>query len=390
WLVGTPMRRVLTPILAVIAAAPVARAQAPVIRMNGRAQVQYRASWGGASPSYNTAAVNNGFEIRRLRIQADVQLDENIFLVIQPSLEMASLRMRDAYVRVSLSPAVGVTLGQEKAPFYRYEFNSSNNLPSIERGLRMYGLAGREGLNDLVVNNGYAAQDLGAFVDLSAWEKRLFFKVGVVNGSRESSLDVNNAKSFFGRVALTARVNGAGQSALQFGASVAARDRAVCAVCAGTVTYFPDSSKMTTALGLDLEIGGHRPGFHLIADAVQGDNVPLATRVNSGRNTGNLPNTADSNVVTFRGVSLIGAYRLVTAGSARRVIRMVEPALRLDWADPNSSAPNDAGVLVTPAASLYFGPTTILRVGLDLYRYGSLPGLAHVAREFKVSWQANF
>lgn len=368
---------------------PVA-AQVPNIRMNGRAQVQYRASWGDSSANYSTAAVNNGFEIRRLRIQADVRFGDNMLLVIQPSLEMAALRMRDAYLRVGLTPHVGVTLGQEKSPFYRYEFNSSNNLPSIERGLRMYGLSAREGLNDLVVNNGYGAQDLGAFVDVDAVEHRVFFKAGVSNGSRESAMDVNNAKSFFGRAAVTALVNGDDQPMLQIGASVAARDRAVCAVCAGTITYFPDSSRTTTAVDLDLEIGGHRPGFHLIADFTTGDNVPVARRINSGRNTANLRNTADSNVVTFRGMSLIGAYRVMTGASDTRVVRMLEPALRVDYADPNAGAAGDEGYLITPALSVYFGPTTIMRAGLDVYRYKDAGGAGRLAREFKVSWQANF
>ena len=372
------------------AATSSAPAQVPNIRMNGRAQVQYRASWGDSTASYSTAAVNNGFEIRRLRIQTDVRLGDNMLLVIQPSLEMAALRMRDAYFRVGLTPNLGVTMGQEKSPFYRYEFNSSNNLPSIERGVRMYGLTGREGLNDLVVNNGYGAQDLGAFVDADLMEHRLFVKAGVTNGSRESSLDVNNAKSFFGRAALTALVNADDQPVLQVGASFAARDRAVCAVCAGTITYFPDSSRTTTAVDLDFEIGGHRPGFHLIADLATGDNVPTRLRVNSGRNSANLRNTADSNVVTFRGISLIAAYRVVTGTSDTRVVQMLEPALRFDYADPDTGVPGDEGYLITPALSVYFGLTTIMRAGLDLYRYQDAGGAGRMAREFKVSWQANF
>jgi hypothetical protein len=367
-----------------------ATAQVPNIRMNGRAQAQYRASWGDPSASYSTTAVSNGFEIRRLRIQADVRFGDNMLLVIQPSLEMAALRMRDAYLRVGLTPHMGVTIGQEKSPFQRYEFNSSNNLPSIERGLRMYGLAGREGLNDILVNNGYAAHDLGAFADADLFAHRLFVKAGVSNGSRESAVDVNNAKSFFARAAVTALMNADDQPLLQLGASVAARDRAVCAVCAGTITYFPDSSKTTTAVDLDLEIGGHRPGFHLIADFASGDNVPVALRINSGRNTANLRSTADSNVVTFRGMSLIGAYRVATGTSDTRVVQMLEPALRLDYNDPNTGAAADEGYLITPVLSVYFGPTTIMRAGLDVYRYTDAGGAGRMAQEFKVSWQANF
>jgi len=65
----------------------------------------------------------------------------------------------------------------------------------------------------------------------------------------------------------------------------------------------------------------------VIADFATGDNVPVSGgfRVNSGRNTANLRNSADSNVVTFRGVHLIGAYRILTTGSDTRLIKIVEP-----------------------------------------------------------------
>ncbi|HWP38623.1 MAG TPA: porin [Gemmatimonadales bacterium] len=368
-----------------------ARAQTPTVRVGGRAQAMYRFSWGDSSNQYNTTALNNGFEIRRLRIQADVRLADNVLLVIQPSFEMAALRMRDAYVRLGLSPHVGVTIGQEKSPFQRYEFTSSNNLPSIERGVRIYGLTGKEGLNDILVNNGYAAQDLGAFVDGDFLDRRVFVKAGVSNGSRESSLDVNNAKSFFGRVALTPLVNAGNQPVLQIGAAIAARDRAVCAVCTGAVTYFADSSKMTTAFALDVEVGGFRPGFHLIADLATGDNVPLPLRVNTGRfNNGNLRNSADSNVVTFRGASVIGAYRVETRGSETRLVRAVEPALRVDYTDPNTNVAGDHGILLTPVLNLYFSATTLMRAGVDFYSYKDALGASRTAQEFKLMWQASF
>lgn len=373
-----------------LAFSTLARAQEPSIEVAGRAQAQYRYAWGDSSGSYSTAAVNNGFEIRRLRLQADVRFGANILLVIQPSFEMAALRMRDAYLRVGLSRSLSVTIGQEKSPFQRYEFTSSNNLSSIERGLRIYGLSGKEGLNDVLVNNGYAAHDLGAFVEVGPLRNRVWLKAGVSNGSRESSIDVNNAKSVFGRVAITLLANPDTQSVLQAGASVAARDRAICAVCAGAITYFADSSKATTAFNLDVEVGGFRPGFHLIADFAFGDNVPPARRVNTGRNTGNLRNSADSNVVTFRGVSLVGAYRFEIPGSDTRVVRTLEPALRLDYADPNTSAPNDQGVLITPVLNVYFGTTTLMRAGVDVYRYKDSNGTNRTAQEFKLSWQANF
>jgi hypothetical protein len=367
-----------------------AAAQAPTARVAGRIHVQYRASFGDSSSNYNEALVSNGFEIRRLRIQSDVRFGDNINLVIMPSFEMGALRMRDAFLRVGLSRGFGVTLGQEKSPFQRYDLTSSNTLPSIERGLRVLRLSGKEALNDLLITNGYASHDIGAFFDYAAAERRFTLKAGVQNGSRESAADVNNAKSLFARATATVRINAARQALLQLGASFAARDRAICSTCTGVITYFADSSRTTTAFAVDFEWGGFRPGWHVIGGFAAGDNVPTARRVNSGRNTGNLRNSADTNVVTFLGVSVVGAYRLSTHGSDTRLVTMIEPALRLDYLDPDTGAADDDGLLVTPVLNVYFDDSVVLRAGVDVYRYRDTAGRRRTAGEAKLSWQANF
>ncbi len=368
----------------------VAQAQAPTVQVQGRIQVQYRASSGDSTSTFNTNAVSNIFEVRRLRIQTNVRFGDNITLSIQPSLEMAALRMRDAFLRVGLSPRLGVTIGQEKSPFQRYELNSSNNLLSIERGVRILRLSGREGLNDVLSVNGYASHDLGAFVDYVGPESKVTVKAGVQQGSRESATDVNNAKSFFGRATATVMTNADNQPVLQLGASFAARDRAICSTCTGTIVFYADSSKSTTAFGLDAEWGGYRPGLHVIADFATGDNAPAANRVAVGRNTGNLRTTADSALRTFLGFSLIGAYRINTTGPDTRVIKMFEPALRVDYLDPDTDTGDNEAILITPVLNIYFANTVVLRAGFDFYSYKDAAGASQSARELKFSWQANF
>ena len=345
-----------------------AQAQAPNIRVAGRVQAHFRAASGDSSANFSvggaTAQSRSGFEIRRLRIQTDVRFGDNINLVIQPSFEMSLLRMRDAYLRVGLTPRVGLTMGQEKSPFQRYELNSSNNLPSIERGLRVLALSNKEALNNLLEANGYIAHDLGAFVDFAAPNNRFAVKLGMQNGSRESSADVNNSKSFFGRATATLLSNADAQPTLQVGASLASRDRAICRTLGATpgtcTNYYADSSKQTTAFGLDVEYGGFRPGWHVIADFATGDNVPIATRLATGRNSANLDSLSGP-VVTFTGIHVVGAYRLALAGTEPRLVQIIEPALRIDYTDPNTSAKGDHGTLVTPALNVYFANTVVLR-----------------------------
>lgn len=394
-----PLRLLGAGALALVALGPALSAQAPDIRVSGRMQLQYRLSSGDSSATFNRDAVSSQFLVRRLRIQTDVRFGDNILLVIQPSFEMGNLRMRDAYLRVGLAPGLGLSMGQEKSPFQRYELTSSNNLPSIERAVAIAGLSlQQEAMNNLVVANGYGSHDLGAFLDYTVPSGRIAFKVGMQSGSRESARDVNNAKSFYARATGTVLTDAADQPQLQVGASFAARDRAICSSAPATClesastskSFYADSSKMTTAFGLDFEWGGFRPGWHVIGDFVVGDNVPVPLRVNaSPLNLANLVNSADSNIVTFRSIHVVGAYRLVTGGGDARIIKMIEPALRVDLTDPDTGAEGNAAWLITPAINLYFANTVVLRAGFDYYSYAQ-GAERFSARQFIMSWQANF
>jgi hypothetical protein len=378
-------------LLVATAAAHAAQAQAPAIRVAGRLQVQYRSASGDSTSAFNTNTVLNGFEIRRLRIQTDVRFGDLILMVAQPSLEMAALRMRDAYVRVGFTRQFGITMGQEKTPFLRYELNSSNTLPSIERGIRINGLSGREATDDILVNNGYAAHDIGATVDFATTGSRFTAKAGVVNGSRESSTDVNNGKSYVARITGIPLLNKDDQPMLQLGLSFASRDRAVCNLCTGTLTWFVNQAVYTQAYGADFEWGGFRPGLHVFADFATGDNVPLALRATVGRNTANLRATTPGNIVTFRAFNIVAAWRhLVSTPESGKVVQFVEPTLRVDYTDPNTGVANDHGILITPVFNVYFTGTVVARAGLDLYFYTDALGTARSVREFKLSWQANF
>jgi len=64
--------------------------------------------------------------------------------------------------------------------------------------------------------------------------------------------------------------------------------------------------------------------------------------------------------------------------------------VRFDYTDPNTSASNDQGILITPVLNLYFANSVELRAGIDLYFYKDATGASQSARELKFSWQANF
>jgi hypothetical protein len=391
------------------AAASAAGAQTPSIRVSGRTQAHFSTVSGDSTASFNPGGVvNSSWEIRRLRIQADVRIGENVNLVVMPSFEMGALRMRDAYLRMQLarspSASLGLTMGQEKKPFNRYELTSSNYLPSIERGARFRGFNGAAAQNNLLEENGYIAHDLGASLDASLLENRVALKAGLYNGSGESSGDVNDAKTFGLRGTWTALLDSESRPLLRLGGAWLSRDRAVTTTPRSN-SFAPDSSYRSAAIGLELEWGDFRPGLHVIADLATGDairrgnlcpdtggvgTVPCTFDV--GRNTGNLrPGAPDSAFVTFRSIHLVAAWRWQPEDpTGNRLIKIVEPALRLDYTDPDTDRPDDHGLLVTPVLNLHFTQTTVLRAGLDYYRYTDATGASRSVRAFRVAWQSSF
>lgn len=382
-------------------------AQTPNIRVSGRVQTQFSAVSGDSSSAFTpSATVTSLFEVRRLRIQADVRIGENVNMVIQPSFEMGSLRMRDAYLRVLLArtatSGVGLTMGQEKKPFNRYELTSSNTLPSLERGARLRGFSGAVAQNNLLESEGYLAHDLGASLDWYGMTNRATARLGYYNGSGESAADVNNAKTIVARGTYTAMVDADNRPVLRVGGSYIARDRAVTAAATGTA-FAPDSSRTTSAFGLDLEYGDFRPGLHIIADFATGDALrsgmhclngaaAISCRVDTGRNTGNVrPNAPDSAFVTFRSLHAVASWRWQPEDpEGTRLVKIIEPAVRVDVTDPNTSGTNDGAMLITPAVSVHWSQTTAIRAGLDLYRYKDATGTSRSVRAFRISWQANF
>jgi hypothetical protein len=370
--------------------------QTPNIRVAGRIQAQFSAQDGDSSDRFNpSAAVGTAFDIRRLRIQADVRIGENITMVIQPSFEMSALRMRDAYLRALLwrSPTAGValTMGQEKKPFNRHELTSSNTLLSIERGARFRGLGAAAVQNNLLEENGYIAHDLGASLDAYAGGGRYAVKAGVYNGSGESAADVNNAKTFAARATATVLQDAELRPVLRVGVAAISRDRGVTTTASST-RFAPDSAVRTAAWDLDLEWGDFRPGLHVIADFAQGRHLADTTfRYVTGRNAGLRPGAPDSAFSTFRSLHVVASWRFQFEDPAgTRLVKIIEPALRVDLTDPDVDRADDGGLLVSPVLNVHLSQTTVLRAGIDIYRYTDGAGTSRSLRAVRVSWQSNF
>jgi len=366
-------RRVLAGLtVAVTAGLGTARAQTtyPNVKVTGRLQEQFY--WFGNGDYAASVGPESNVFTRRARIEARGNISENVTVYIQPSFEggrnlsgvattctsspvpagggtptitcrttgRSGLRLRDAWIDVRLASegapgAFFLRAGQEKRPYSRYELTSSTNLPSIERGAGQ-GLLPRAS-NDLFAGAGFLSHDVGASL---RYEYKLndvqlvTLKVGAYNGQGESLNDVNDKKSF------GARATAAVTPKIDVGASWFAHDGIV------TVDGAPDSAFTNYAFDLDAQYG--KPGdegLFVLGEYLHGNDATAAKS-------------------TMRGIQGLAAfnYRLRSPTSW---LYAIEPAFRLDVADPNTDADDDEVTTLTAVLGFYLSSKAQFRVAYE-------------------------
>jgi hypothetical protein len=348
-------------LVALTAAPLVAQTTYPNVKLTGRLQEQF---YYFSNEDYAaTVGPQSNVFTRRARIEARGQISENVSVYIQPSFEggrnltnvvttcsgtplvcrttgRSGLRLRDAYIDVRFSPeaskgALYLRAGQEKRPVSRYELTSSNNLPSIERGAGQ-GLLPRAS-NDLFSSAGFLSHDVGASVryEYKLDDTRLItLKAGAYNGQGESLNDVNDKKSFGARgtVGITSK--------LDVGASWFAHDGIV------TVGGVLDSAFTNYAFDIDASWG--KPGdegLYALAEYLQG-NDPTPAKL------------------TIQGMQGVAAYN-IRMTSPTSWLYAVEPAFRIDIADPNTDAEGDKVTTITGVLGIYMSSRAQLRVAYE-------------------------
>jgi hypothetical protein len=333
----------------------------PNVKVTGRLQEQFY--YFDNDPYATTVGSKSNFFTRRARIEARGQISENVTVYIQPSFEggrnltnlvttcsgvplvcrttgRSGLRLRDAWIDVRFSPEASkgglyLRAGQEKRPYSRYELTSSNNLVSIERGAGQ-GLPPR-GSNDLFSSNGFLSHDVGASVryEYKLDDVRLVtVKLGAYNGQGESLNDVNNKKSFGARA--TAGI----WSKLDIGGSWFAHDGIV------TVGSVVDSTFTNYAWGVDAQWG--KPGdegLYVLGEYLDGNDA-----------------TAAKNKI--RGIQGLAAYNY-RIKSPTSWLYAIEPAFRIDFADPNTTVDGDRSTLITAVLGIYMSSKAQLRVAYE-------------------------
>jgi hypothetical protein len=343
------------------AASAAAQTVYPNVKVTGRLQEQFY--YFDNAPYAATVGPKDNFFTRRARIEARGQISENVTVYIQPSFEggrtltnlvttcsgtplvcrttgRSGLRLRDAWIDVRFSPAEAkgalyLRAGQEKRPYSRYELTSSTNLPSIERGAGQ-GLLPRAS-NDLFAANGFLSHDVGASVryEYKLDDLRLVtVKLGAYNGQGESLNDVNNKKSFGARATVGVTPK------LEVGGSWFAHDGIV------TVGSVVDSAFTNYAWGADAQWGKvGDEGLFVLGEYLYGNDA-----------------TAAKNKI--RGIQGLAAYN-IRMKSPTSWLYAVEPAFRIDFADPNTGLTNDRVTTITAVLGIYMSSKAQLRVAYE-------------------------
>jgi hypothetical protein len=358
--------------VALVVCTSIASAQTtyPNVKMTGRLQEQFY--YFDNTDYAATVGPKDNFFTRRARIEARGNISENVVVYIQPSFEggrnlssvattctssavpagggtptitcrttgRSGLRLRDAWIDVRFARegskgAFYLRGGQEKRPYSRYELTSSNNLPSIERG------AGQGLLplasNDLFAANGFISHDVGASLryEYKINDLQLVtLKVGAYNGQGESLNDVNNKKSF------GARATAAITPKIDIGGSFFSHDGIV------TVGSAVDSGFTNTAWGADAQYG--KPGdegLYVLGEYLRGKDATSAKN-------------------SIQGIQGLAAYNY-RLKSPTSWLYAIEPAFRIDFADPNTDAPDNRVTTLTAVLGFYMSSKAQFRVAYE-------------------------
>lgn len=326
------------------------------LRLGGRFQYQFNTTSVDETeirpPGEAAQLAGSTFETRRVRLTFRLAIDEWITARVEPEFSLGNLALRNAWMNLAFSDAFQLQFGQYKKPFSLIWMSSSLEMPSIERGQRIRGLhdylsqadaaAGGPVLSalggtpligeehDLLDTQGYLGYEMGAsalgVIGPFEWH------VGIFNGTGPDSRDVNDRKSFAGRIVWTVP----SATPLRLGASASHHE-----VETSATAPIADGA----AFEIDVELGEfRRPGLHLLAEAATGTNLASEERL--------------------LGVQAMAAFFRPLANAR---VDGLEPTARISWADPDRTRDGDEGMFLTPGFNIYFTGTNRLMLNWEVF-----------------------
>jgi len=312
------------------------------INLSGRAQIQFNHT------SAEAAQLPTTFFVRRLRLTAEVTVNDFVYGKLQPEYGEGIVGLRDAYVRLNFSPGFRTTAGQFKRPFDVFELVSSTQILVIERPGGVREASDCAGVGEVCTLSRfteellYSDRDIGFMIDgrVAGWQ----YSGSITNGrGPNSKIDENASKSFTGRLEYNL-------GRARIGAHAAAHDY--------VFTNPVDSSTSDAygyAFGADIDLGEYETtGWHVKAGIVYGDNWK------------NQVGTTAADASKFLTAQGMLTYMFPVENS--RFLYGVEPLARVSWGDPDRNVGGNEGLLVTPGVMLFFTGRNKLAINVDYYK----------------------
>ena len=321
--------------------------KASEISLTGRVQTQF-----------NTSSVEgelgSEFLMRRVRLTAEVKLNDFVSGKIQPDYGSGKLTLKDAYMKLTCGPNLRFRLGQFKRPFDLFELTSSTKILVMERALKIRGVGGMSSLSSLTEGLGYADRDVGVEMSLSGGEGHYGLVAAVTNGTGANNVpsktdDAIGEKQYTGRFsvkpmedeALTVSVAGSFRPYVLPGDDSAAAN----GVDEPEVEY-------AKAVQADIEWGDWNSGPHVQAGVAWGENWDAH-------------GVDHTEAPLFTPAQVIGTWKFGVDDN--RYVEAVEPVVRVSYADPDDDTADDGGILVTPGVQFFFTGRNKFALNVDVF-----------------------
>lgn len=344
------------------------------LKLTGRAEVQYNTTSAGRDDAGSGGGIpSSTFETRRIRLAAELEIDDWITGVIEPEYALGKATLKNAFVNLAIDPRLQLRVGQFKKPFSMLHLTSSTKFLTIERGARIRGAAdgyavspdarpvldwnGSPVLADeygMLESLGYLGFDIGA--EVHGRLGRMGYHLGVFNGAGANERDQNDGKSVVSRLTYQPWQG----VPLVLGAAASYREATATREGPGGEPMF--EALDGTALEVDAEWGAfRRPGLHVVVEAATGDDLAGEKRFLG----------AQGIVANFRPLD-------------GKRLQGVEPLVRISYGDPDLDRSRDHGWFLTPGVNLYFGGRNRFMINWDVY----VPGNDRLRTEHSLKMQA--
>jgi phosphate-selective porin OprO/OprP len=146
--------------------------------LSGRLHADYR--W-----FLNDSPNNDTFLIRRARIAAGGTLYKYYDYFVEYEMGQGNAQLNDAFMNIRYIPEAQLMFGQYKVPFSLEELHSDNWIDFVERSL---------------ANNFAPSRDIGIMLHGNISKDLVYYQLGVFNGRKLNSSDVDDQKDVAGRV----------------------------------------------------------------------------------------------------------------------------------------------------------------------------------------------